>query len=43
MMTMIQQMDADQLTQFMAQLEQMAAQAPPENQDMVGGAARDRA
>ena len=35
MMTRIQGMDAEQLGQFMAQLEQMAAQAPPENQDMV--------
>ena len=35
MTIMIQQMDAEQTTQFLAQLEQMAAQAPPENQDMV--------
>ena len=35
MLTMIGQMNAEQLTQFMAQLEQMAAQAPPENQDMA--------
>ena len=34
-MTMIQQLNAEQLTQFMAQVEQMAGQAPPENQDMV--------
>ncbi len=34
-MTMIQQLNAEQLTQFMAQIEQMAGQAPPENQDMV--------
>ena len=35
MTTMMQQMNAEQITQFMAQIEQMAAQAPPENQDMV--------
>ncbi|MDP6581269.1 MAG: pitrilysin family protein [Vicinamibacterales bacterium] len=35
MMTMIGQMNAEQIGQVMAQLEQMAAQAPPENQDMV--------
>ena len=45
MMAMVQQMDAEQLGQFMAQLKQMAAQAPPENQDMVAvllGMARER-
>ncbi len=35
MMTMMAQLDEDQLRQFQAQAEQMAAQAPPENQDMV--------
>ena len=35
MMTMIGQMNADQVGQFMAQIEQMAGQATPENQDMV--------
>ena len=35
MMAMFAQMDAEQIGQFMAQLDQMAAQAPPENQDMV--------
>ena len=35
MTTMIQGMNAEQLTQFMAQIDQMADQAPPENQDMV--------
>ena len=35
MMTMIGQMNAEQISQFMAQIEQMAGQAPPENQDMV--------
>ena len=35
MTTTMQQMDAEQLGQFMAQLEQMSTQAPPENQDMV--------
>ena len=35
MTTAIQGMNAEQLGQFMAQIEQMAAQAPPENQDMV--------
>ena len=35
MMTMIGQMDAEQLAQFMGQLEQMAGQGPPENQDMA--------
>jgi predicted Zn-dependent peptidase len=34
-MTMIQQLNAEQLMQFVAQIEQMAGQAPPENQDMV--------
>ena len=34
-LTMMGQMDAEQLGQFMGQLELMAAQAPPENQDMV--------
>jgi len=31
----MQEMDAEQLGQFVAQIEQMGAQAPPENQDMV--------
>ena len=35
MMTMMGQMDAAQLGQFMSQVEQMAGQAPPENQDMA--------
>ncbi len=35
MMTRMAQLDEDQLRQFQAQAEQMAAQAPPENQDMV--------
>ena len=35
MMTMIQQMNPEQLAAFAAQIEQMAGQAPPENQDMV--------
>ena len=35
MITMMAQMDEDQLRQFQAQAEQMAAQSPPENQDMV--------
>ena len=35
MVTMLGQMDAEQLGQFMAQLEQMSTQAPPDNQDMV--------
>ena len=35
MMTMMAQLDEDQLRQFQAQAEQMAAQAPPENQNMV--------
>ena len=34
-MTMMAQLDEDQLRQFQAQAEQMAAQASPENQDMV--------
>ena len=32
---MIGQVDAEQLAQFIGQFEQMSAQAPPENQDMV--------
>lgn len=36
MMNMIAQMNADQLAQFAAQVEQMAGQVPPENQDMAG-------
>ena len=36
MMNMIGQMNADQLAQFAAQVEQMAGQVPPENQDMAG-------
>ena len=35
MMTMIQQLNPEQLAAFAAQIEQMAGQAPPENQDMV--------
>lgn len=35
MMNMIQQMNADQLAQLAAQVEQMAGQVPPENQDMA--------
>ncbi len=35
MMTTMGQMDAEQLGQLMGQLEQMAGQAPPENQDMT--------
>ncbi len=35
MMTMIQQMNPEQLAAFAAQIEQMAGQAPPEQQDMV--------
>ena len=35
MTTMIGQMDTEQLAQFMGQLEEMAAHAPPEQQDMV--------
>ncbi len=33
--TMLAQANEEQLRQFQAQTEQMAAQAPPENQDMV--------
>ena len=33
--TMIAQLDADNLTQFLAQAEQMVAQAPAENRDMA--------
>ena len=33
--TRLAQADEEQLRQFQAQTEQMAAQAPPENQDMV--------
>ena len=36
MMNMIPQMNADQLAQFAAQVEQMVGQVPPENQDMAG-------
>ncbi len=32
---MMGQMDAEQIGQLMGQLELMASQAPPENQDMV--------
>ena len=35
MMNMIPQMNADQLAQFAAQVEQMVGQVPPENQDMA--------
>ncbi len=35
MQTMLAQANEEQLRQFQAQTEQMAAQAPPENQDMV--------
>ncbi|HIF06088.1 MAG TPA: hypothetical protein EYQ64_03820 [Gemmatimonadetes bacterium] len=35
MVTMMGQMDAEQIGQLMGQLELMASQAPPENQDMV--------
>ena len=35
MMTMIQQVNPEQLAAFAAQIEQMAGQAPPEQQDMV--------
>ena len=35
MMTMIQQMNPEQLAAFAAQIEQTAGQAPPEQQDMV--------
>ncbi len=35
MMNMMSQMNADQLAQFAAQVEQMAGQVPPENQDMA--------
>ena len=35
MRTMIAQMDADRLNQFLAQADQMLAQAPPESQDMA--------
>ena len=35
MMTMISEANAEQVGQLLGQLEQMAAQVPPENQDMV--------
>jgi K+/H+ antiporter YhaU regulatory subunit KhtT len=35
MMNMMSQMSAEQLAQFAAQVEQMVAQVPPENQDMA--------
>jgi len=34
-LTMVEQMDADRLNQFMVQVDQMLNQAPPESQDMV--------
>ena len=35
MRTMMGQMDAERLRQFIAQFEQVAGQVPSENQDMV--------